>query len=212
MIFLRETDMLDRVETVRNVVAFAAPPNEEVLRDNPLGKIPTLVRDDGSTMFDSRVICEYLDGLHDRARLLPPDGEARFRHLRWQALGDGLTDLLLLWRTELMRPAGPSDVLTSAFARKVRASMERLEAEADDLAATPFGLGHISIACTIGQLDFRFTDSRWKEAFPLLAAWYATVSARPSIAATAPQDDPSPTVTGQGFTEGRSPIDFMAVA
>ncbi len=208
MIVLHETKQLQRVTTVRSVVAFAAPPNEEVLRDNPLGKIPTLVLDDGTALFDSRVICEYLDGLHDGPKLIPAEGTERFRQLRWQVLGDGLTDILLLWRTEQMRPGGPSEVITAAFARKVRAVFALLDAEADDLAAT-FGIGQISIVCALGQIDFRFHESHWRDAFPRLAAWHRTVAARPAIAATTPQDDPSPTVPGAGFDKGRSPIDFM---
>src|SRR3546814_16852330 len=92
MVTRDEAGLVERVERVRSVVAFAAAPNPEVLADNPLGKIPALILDDGTALFDSRVICEYLDGLHDRARLFPAAGPERLRQLRWQALADGLTD------------------------------------------------------------------------------------------------------------------------
>src|SRR3546814_15919853 len=77
MITLHEAGLVERVELVRSVVAFAAAPNPEVLADNPLGKIPALILDDGTALFDSRVICEFLDGLHDRARLFPAAGPER---------------------------------------------------------------------------------------------------------------------------------------
>lgn len=207
MITLHETGLLERVETERSVVAYAAPPNEDVLLDNPLGKIPTLVRDDGTALFDSRVICEYLDTLHEGKPLLPREGEPRWQHLRWQALGDGLTEILLAWRTELMRPQGPFDVLTAAFERKVRAAMAQLETEADALESTPFGLGHISIVCALGQLDFRFAASGWTEAFPKLAAWHHTVATRPSVVSTQVKDDASPAIVNPA-ADGITPIDF----
>lgn len=209
MIVLRETGQEAQVECVRSVVAYAAKPNEEVLKDNPLGKIPALVLDDGVTLFDSRVICEYLDGLHGGNPLLPASGLSRLRQLRWQALGDGMTDILILWRNEQMRPEGPYDVITRAFDRKLRACMAALDKEAGALADEPFGLGHIAIVCAIGQLDFRFLDSRWQEAFPAFAAWHAEIAKRPSVAETAPQDDPSPAATGAFFDDSKSPIDFM---
>lgn len=210
MIVLREKGLLDQVECVRSVVAFAAKPNEAVLADNPLGKIPALVLDDGTCLFDSRVICEYLDSLGG-PRLLPEAGNVRFRQLRWQAMGDGMTDLLLLWRNEMTRPDGAYDVLISAFARKVTAVMQKLELEADELASTDFGLGHVSVVCALGQLDFRFLDNHWQQAFPRLAAWHEIVLSRPSVRETIPQDDPSPAAVNPGFDPTRPPIDFMSV-
>lgn len=209
MIVLHETGLLDRVVCERSVVAFAAPPNEDVLKDNPLGKIPTLVLDDGSALFDSRVICEYLDTLHGGPRLLPESGDPRFRQLRWQALGDGIGDILILWRNEQMRPGGPYEVIAGAFDRKLRASFARLEQEAADLSATPFGLGQIAIICAIGQLDFRFPDNHWREAFPALAGWHARMARRPSVMATEVRDDPSPAMAGASFDDSVSPIDFL---
>lgn len=86
-----------------------------MLKDNPLGKIPTLVLDDGTSLYDSRVIAEYLDGLHSGSKLFPAEPEMRFRQLRWLALADGMTDILLLWRNERMRPSGPHDVLLASL-------------------------------------------------------------------------------------------------
>ena len=211
MIVLHETGLLDHVQCERSVVAYAAKPNEDVLKDNPLGKIPTLVLDDGTSLIDSPVICEYLDTLHAGPRLLPESGETRFRELRWQALGDGMTDILLLWRNEQMRPDGSYEVVTAAFDRKVRACFAQLEREADMLSSSAFGLGQIAIICAIGQLDFRFPNSHWHKAHPKLAAWYARVSERPSIAATVPEDDASSAATRPDFDNSVSPINFLGV-
>lgn len=189
MIALHEKGMLDRVETVRSTVTMAAPPNPDVLADNPLGKIPTLIRDDGVALFDSGVICEYIDGLGSGARLIPQAFEDRIACLRWQALGDGLSDILVLWRNEVSRGGGHSAVMSDAFADKTRATLARLDAEAPDLAVCEFGLGQAAIVCALGQLDFRYSDCGWRGAFPALAGWYRDVQARPSVAATEIVDD-----------------------
>jgi glutathione S-transferase len=186
---LEELDLTDRVERIRSVAVFAAAPNPDILADNPLGKIPALITDDGRKLFDSRVICEYLVMQAGRHDLLPADPDARIKHLRWQALGDGLTDILLLWRTERGRGDRADQVILGAFETKTRAALALLEEESAELTKTEFGLGHISIVCTLGQLEFRYADCGWKAALPGLAAWYAEVTQRPSVAATAIVDD-----------------------
>ncbi|WP_126975940.1 glutathione S-transferase [Frigidibacter oleivorans] len=188
MIVLHETGQLDEVTLVRSVVAAHLPPNPAVLADNPLGKIPTLLTGDGRALFDSRVICEHLD-LRAGGALLPASGPARDAQLRWQALADGLTEILLTWRTEMLRPGGPWPSLTGGWAVKVRAAMACLEAEADTLGRTPFGLGQIAVVCALGQLDFRWADAEWRGHFPRLAALAADWAARPSVAATAVVND-----------------------
>lgn len=192
MIVLHETGLVDRVDCVRTVVALAGEPNPDLLPDNPIAKIPTLVLDDGRALFDSRVIVEYLDTLHSGPKLFPPDGDRRFRHLRWMSLADGLTDVLLLWRNERIRPEGTQHpVLISAFETKVRHAIAALEQEVDDLAADDFGIGHVALVCTLGQMDFRYKDSNWRKAAPRLGAWYDEIRKRPSIAATEVVDDGS---------------------
>ncbi|UWQ97324.1 glutathione S-transferase [Rhodobacteraceae bacterium M385] len=188
-IVLEELGLTDQVERVRSVAVFAAAPNPDILADNPLGKIPVLITDDGQNLFDSRVICEYLITQAGRDDLLPSNPKARVKQLRWQALGDGLTDILLLWRTERARGEMADPVILGAFETKTRAALAVLEAESGDLARTEFGLGHISIICTLGQLDFRYADCGWKAALPGLAAWYADMSTRASVIATAIVDD-----------------------
>lgn len=188
-IVLEECNLTQQVERIRSVAVFAAPPNPDILRDNPLGKIPVLMTDDGVKLFDSRVICEYLITLSRREDLLPQDLAARFKQLRWQALGDGLTDILLLWRTERGRGESADPIILAAFETKTRAALETLENESADLSRTTFGLGHIAVICALGQLDFRYADCGWRSALPGLAGWYGAISTRPSVAATAIVND-----------------------
>lgn len=188
MIVLHETGLTPEVELSRNAVAVQMPTPAAVLADNPLGKIPALVTDDGQRLIDSRVICEYLD-LRAGAGLFPADPRQRVAHLTWQALADGMTDVLLVWRTELARETGPWQALVDGWRVKVRASMARLEAEADDIARAPFGIGHVALAAALGQMDFRWPDCAWRDHFPRLAALEAELARRPSVAATAVVDD-----------------------
>lgn len=188
-IVLEELGLTEQVQRIRSVAVFAAPPNPDILADNPLGKIPALITDDGRKLFDSRVICDYLITQAGRDDLLPSDHDARIKQLRWQALADGLTDILLLWRTERGRGEHADPIILAAFETKTRAALALLEQESGDLAKTQFGLGHISVVCTLGQLDFRYADCGWKAALPGLAAWYADIAQRPSVVATAIVDD-----------------------
>src|SRR5882724_3110912 len=102
MIVANELGLVDRLTCVRTVAA-TTKPHAELMQDNPLSKIPTLVLDDGTVLYDSRVICEYLDGLHSGRKLFPADPKARMVALRRQALGDGALDFLLLLRNERER-------------------------------------------------------------------------------------------------------------
>ena len=208
MMVLDETGLTDDVECVRSVVAFAAQPNPVVLADNPLAKIPVLVLDEGTCLFDSRVIAEYLDGLHGGTKLFPQDTTARFQQLRWMSLADGLTDILLLWRNERLRPSGPYDVLVSAFEIKTRACFAALEADAIALTDSDFGIGHIAIVCALGQMDFRFADSAWESTHPRLSAWYRDMQDRHSVAATMVRDDSA----SSGGDDSRAPFSFSAGA
>jgi glutathione S-transferase len=161
------------------------------MRDNPLSKIPTLVCDDGTVLYDSPVICEYFDTLHSGPKLFPSEPKARFTALRRQALGDGMMDFLILWRGEGDR-AHQSDAHLSSFAAKRQATLASLEGEADSLAGSPFSIGHIAIGCALSYLDFRFSAQPWRDTHPRLAAWHVTFCARPSVKATEPIDDSVP--------------------
>jgi glutathione S-transferase len=192
MIVLHETGQLAAVDCVRNVVGMTQP-NEQVLLDNPLNKIPTLVLPSGQALFDSGVICEYLDGLHDGHRLLPQDSDGYFQAMTWQSLGDGFLDLLLVWRNWFSDRGlafdAPEDAYLSTFALKTRRILDALERQAPALDATPMNLGHIAIACALGHLDFRWQALDWRVDRPQLAAWYHAFSERPSAIATVVRND-----------------------
>jgi glutathione S-transferase len=190
MIVAYERGLASQVTCVRTVAA-TAKPHAELMRDNPLSKIPTLVLDDGTALYDSPVICEYFDSfgdLEDTAKLFPSDPTARLVALRRQALGDGFLDLLVLLRDERMRAQPSAAHLASAAVRK-HAILDSLEDEATELAAAPFGIGHVAIGCALSYLDFRYGNEDWREGHPRLAAWHATFAARPSVRATEPVDD-----------------------
>lgn len=200
MIVLRETDQLGDVELVPQTVALHMAPNADVLAQNPLGKIPAMIVENGEPMFDSRVICEYLDRRAD-AGLFPDDLALRNRQLRWQALGDGLTDILLLWRTELTRPAGPWTDVIDGWRKKVQQTMGWLERDAPELAEAPFGIGQIAIICALGQLDFRWPDCDWRTHFPALSdcakVWAERSSARLTVVPEGAADAQAEVTTGQ---------------
>jgi glutathione S-transferase len=187
MIVAHEAGLADRLTLVRTVAA-TTKPHPELMRDNPLSKIPTLVLDDGTVLYDSPVICEYLDRMHGGQKLFPPDGAARMTALRRQALGDGFLDFLLLWRDERAR-AQPSDAHLASYAAKRKSTLAAIDREVDDLAASAFSIGHIALGCALGYLDFRFAAEDWRGDHPRLARWHADFGARPSVQATQPIDD-----------------------
>src|SRR5262245_19842880 len=129
MVTAHEAGLADRVRPERVVVA-ANKPNADVMGLNPLNKIPTLALDDGTVLYDSRVICEYLDTLHGGPRLIPADGTVRWQALRRQALGDGLMELnvLRLGEQNLSKEA-QSEGHLAAYRLKTTSTLDRLEAE-----------------------------------------------------------------------------------
>jgi glutathione S-transferase len=188
MIAAHELGLAARLEPIPVVVALAQP-NPTVMAVNPLNKIPTLILDDGSALFDSTVICEHLDALQGAPRLFPSAPAERWPALRWHALGNGMLDGLILWRGEQMRPdAQRSGGVLDALAKKTDAALALLEQEADALARAPVSIGSIGVAAALGYLDFRFADLAWRTGHPKLAAWYDGFAQRPSMRATEPHD------------------------
>jgi glutathione S-transferase len=187
VILLHETGLKEQVEYVRSVAAIATP-NPALMLDNPLSQIPALVLDSGHALYDSPVICEYLDALHQGAPFFPPAGPARWLALQRQALADGMLAILLLWRQERMKAATQQlPEWLAAFEVKISASLDRLEAGAAALDAG-FDIGHVTIGCMLSYLDYRFADIDWRASRPLLAAWHRQFCSRPSVLATAPDD------------------------
>jgi glutathione S-transferase len=180
-----ETGLDGRIERVPTVTA---DPASGLARDNPLGKVPVLITDDGTAIYDSPVICEYLDSLHDGRKLIPPAGAGRWTALRRQALADGILDAALLRRLETQRPSAQQ---STEWIEKQRGVMVRgldaLEGEAEALADPPT-VGEIAVAAALGYVDFRFPEDRWRDRRPKLAAWYEAFAQRPSMTATVPKD------------------------
>lgn len=187
MIVAHECALVERIEPIRSVAAMRKP-NPALMADNPLNKIPTLRLDDGSVLYDSTVICEYLVDLSGRHTLLPRQGAERWSALRRNALGTGLLDALILWRHERGREQ-PSAELMAAFETKARASLAQLSV---DLGAAPtnrFDIGDVAMGCALAYLDFRFGDFDWRRAQPILATWFERFAARDSVRATPIVDD-----------------------
>jgi glutathione S-transferase len=182
-IMAHEVALAERITCVPTKVS-AAEPNAVLMADNPLNKLPTLVLDDGTVIYDSRVICEYLDTLHGGAKMFPAGGPERLAALRRQAHGDGMMDVLLAWLGERGRPVPQrSDAHICAYGLKVGAALDVAERDAPALAAAPFGIGHIAIGCALSYLDFRFDAIGWRNGRPQLKAWHEGFAARPSVLA-----------------------------
>jgi glutathione S-transferase len=182
-----ETGLFERIEPVKRLPSPVAPV-AALNADNPLGKIPCLLTDDDMALYDSRVICEYLDSLHHGPKMFPPSGAARWTALRRQALADGIMDAGVLTRYEtFLRPQEARwDAWIDNQKQKWRRSLDALEAEAASLDVVD--IGTIAIACALGYLDFRFADDDWRAGRPRLAAWFEQFARRPSIATTGPQE------------------------
>jgi len=188
LVFAHEVGLADRIEKVRTPVAMTQP-NRDLLQVNPLGKIPTLVTDDGTVLFDSTVICEYFDSLHQGPKLFPRAPDKRWQALRWHALGDNMLDTLVLWRNEGLRPQPQQSPETIAgFDLKTRTALDALEKEAPALAAAPFGIGHVAIGVALGYIDFRFPGLRWRDGRKRIAAWHESFAQRSSARLTVPVD------------------------
>jgi len=154
---------------------------------NPLGKVPALVLEDDTVLFDSRVICEYLDTLHSDEPFFPPAGPSRWTALRQQALADGICDATVNHRLETLR----ADVEQSASskARQV-AAVERaisvLAQEVDTLTAPRLTIGTLAVAVALGYVTFRLSELEWLERYPTLCDWFVEISQRVSFQNTAP--------------------------
>jgi len=162
-------------------------PADTVRKENPLGKIPALVLDDGEVLYDSRVIVEYLDHLAGGGRIVPSDAKARFAALRLQALADGILDASILQVYEgRWRDASKHEPKwVEHQAGKVTRALAALEAAPPGRDATP-NIGQIAVACVLGYRDFRFAGT-WRKDHPRLVKFLDEFAAAvPAFAATAP--------------------------
>jgi glutathione S-transferase len=156
----------------------------QIIRSNPLGKVPTLLCDDGSVLYDSRVICEYFDDLQGGG-LFPKSGPERWQALTLQALADGMLDAALLARYE--QAARPellrwNDWLAGQI-DKLSTSLAALEKDSHTLAGH-VDIGTLSVACALWYVDLRFADLNWRPRHPGVAAWAADIGLRPSLQAS----------------------------
>ncbi len=189
MVVALETGLSERIERIPTAVS-PVKPNEDVARENPLVKVPSLTTDDGQVLYDSPVICEYLDGLHDGPKLFPPAGKQRWIALKQQALADCLLEAAILVRYENLRPEEMRwrDWIDSQM-RRVRGALAALEIETE--AGTLGGaltIGQVTAGCALGYLDFRFANEAWRMRHRRLAAWFEEFGARKSMQLTAPRD------------------------
>lgn len=185
LVAARELGLDERIECVPSA-AHPISRDRAIVAHNPLGKVPTLIADDGTVLYDSRVICEYLNTLAGGS-LIPSDGDARWIVLVLQSLADGIMDAAVLARYETAaRPEALRwNEWTAGQVDKVTCGLAELERR-----ATGFGdrvdLGTIGFGCALGYLDFRFAHLAWRAAHPNAAAWYERFDARPSMVATRP--------------------------
>jgi glutathione S-transferase len=165
-------------------------PHPDFLIDNPLGKVPALITDDGLQLFDSRVICEYLDSLHEGHKLFPVTVPARWRTLRLMALADGILDASVLRRLEKLRPERERSANWIARQKgKETRGLDMLEREVPRFHPQ-VTIGQISVGCCLGWLDYRWgTADDWRIGRSLLADWYSMFMTRPSMTATVPHEE-----------------------
>ncbi|MGJ3261145.1 MAG: glutathione S-transferase N-terminal domain-containing protein [Rhodospirillales bacterium] len=183
-----EAGLADKIE---NVSTDPWSAETDLGQSNPIGKVPCLTTDAGDPIYDSPVICEYLDSLNNGPKLFPEGADARFKALTLAATGDGMLDagVLLLIET-VRRPAELKwDWWAERQASVVNRCMDVADAAADGMATTggPITIAEISIGAGLGWIDLRFPDFGWRKERPALADWFDKISERPSFEQTVPK-------------------------
>src|SRR5258706_3818230 len=186
-IFLAEKKIECELELVD-----VGPVDNPVNAHNPLGKIPTLVLDDGTALDDSRVIVEFLDGASPLSQLIPDERRERVAVHRWEALADGVTDAGILVRSEVQRDKKErSKAWTDKQVARMKRGMAQMSAELGERELChngKYSLADISVGCCVGWLGFRKPgDVDWHAEYPVLARHYARMMERPAFAETVPQ-------------------------
>ena len=185
-IIIHELGLKPRVEDV--IVSLPADARYRAV--NPLGKVPALVLNDGTIIYDSPVICEYLDELGNGAffpRARSPRGaQERWRALTLQALGDGLADAVVRRNQERRLPDEKrSAEVLERQTKAIEAAFLALERDVVKFPAEPT-IGELAVASAIGYLDFRVPEDGWRMRYPRFAAWLEKFAERPSLQATKP--------------------------
>jgi glutathione S-transferase len=186
MVLLHEAGATDRVALVP-VAGNPLDPGTLPVDRNPLGKIPALERDDGPTLYDSRVICRFLDDLLDAG--LYPAKPRLWDTLVLEATADGLADAAVLMRYEMhVRPAAArSPEWVEGQWSKVDRALTALEDRWTSHLSGPLDMGQIAVGCALGYLEFRHAERDWRSGRPGLATWFDHFNARPSMQATLPK-------------------------
>ena len=189
MVCAYELGVEDRIERSYTLVS-SSTVNPPMLHVNPIGRIPTLETDDGAILYDSVVICEYLDSLYGGSRLFPGAGPARWDTLRRHALANGLLEILVLWRSGLGQTiTAQSPNILSTFESKTRSGLDAAEQEAATLERATVDIASIALGVALGYLDFRFPQIEWRTRRPRLAQWFESFGARRSMQQTAHHDE-----------------------
>ncbi|WP_435257203.1 glutathione S-transferase [Thioclava sp. FR2] len=177
------------IEGIELIAAAGTPvaPDAGVIERNPLGKIPALCREDGPTLYDSRVICQFLDS-SNKGRFYP-DGAKRWDTLTVEATADGILDaaLLMVYESRIR----PEEIRYAPWVEgqwsKIDRALDVLETRWIDHLNGPMDMGQIAVACALGYIDFRHGSRDWRKGRQKLAAWEAAFAKRPSMQATIPQ-------------------------
>ncbi len=185
MVVARETGLVDEIDLLEGT-GTPLQPNQEAVSANPLGKIPALITEEGLALFDSRVICRYLD--HRAGAGLYPTGATQFPVLQREALAEGMIDAALLtayeWR---LRPENMRfQPWVDGQKDKVRRGIAAFERQIDAMAGH-LTIDKIALGCALGYIDFRLADLNWRDEHPGLTAWYKEFSGRQSMKDTAPE-------------------------
>ena len=184
-VVVHETGQANDVE-ISFLALTPVAPNDAVTRQNPLGKVPVLLRDGEPALFDSRTIAEYLDSQSKGAKMFPDPGPARWNALRLQAIGDGIMDAAVF--TRFYAGTSPEQYHWPEFLdgqiKKVTQALDVLEAVASELGQAA-DIGTVAVACALGYLDFRYSDTLdWREGRGTVAGWHADFSQRASMRET----------------------------
>jgi glutathione S-transferase len=182
LVFAHEAGLAETIDVITHETSPTLR-NEDVFAQNPLGKVPVLVCHGGHTLFDSDVICAYLDTLHGGPPLIPVGGAARWRALQLQAVAQGLADagVALRWETVRRPPQLRYAPLAEGYTQKLISSYDWLELKLD--TESPLHVGHIAVATALSWLEFRQLPA-FRRGRPRLAAWFSEFEARASMRAT----------------------------
>lgn len=177
----------DKIELLPSA-AWPVKRDSNIVRHNPSGKVPTMLLKDGSAIYDSRVICEYLDNFGKAPKLFPRKGAERWAALTLAALADEALDAALLARYEAI--ARPEDKQWKDWSKgqldKISSSLDEMEKHWIKHIRESLDIGTVTAGCFLGYLDFRFADLHWRDSHRKLSAWFRTFSKLPAMAKTVP--------------------------